>query len=148
MESRFSFGLVCCLVVCFFPARQQKKDLHVSLQSRLALTLFCPVIPRQNQLHRSLSVIINGNLQKMATGSLQEYSSTELQLPKTSPEVGSEGRCWQPTSPARMFNQRKCSWDVPGAGSVVSHTWGFSRTEHVSFTKQMEIPHVSSSSSF
>lgn len=119
----------------------------MSLHSNLASALFCPEIPRQNQLHHSLSLIVNGNLQKLATGSLQEYNSPELELPKPSPKVGSEGRWRQPTSPAGMFHQRQRSGGVPGAGGVLSGAWRFSSTDHVSFTKQIEEPHAFSSSS-
>lgn len=80
MESGFGFGLF------FLFSKATEKGL-ISLQSNLALTHLCLVIPRQNQLHHSLSVIINGNLQKLAPGSLQEYNSTELELLKTSPKV-------------------------------------------------------------
>lgn len=75
----------------FFTALE--KDLYVYLQSNSALILFCPVIPRQNQFYHTLSVIINGNLQRLARSNLQEYDSKELELPKISPDVGSEGIC-------------------------------------------------------
>lgn len=74
------------------PARQQRKNSCI-FKFNLALTFICPVTPRQNYVHCSLSVSINGNPQKLATGSLQKYISTELELAKTIPKVRSVGRC-------------------------------------------------------
>lgn len=103
----------------FFTASE--KDLYVYLQSNSALILFCPVIPRQNQFYHTLSVIINGNLQRLARSNLQEYDSKELELPKISPDVGNEGICWQPIRHVKseeMLLRRPWDrrWHVPHVG--------------------------------
>lgn len=106
-----------------------RKGLNVYLHPNAGFILFSPVFPRPNQLYHTLSVITSGNLQKLTRSNLQEYDSKELDWPKTSLDIGSEGICWPPNRQVKSEEMvLKCPWDRRWC---VSHTWEFSTREHI-----------------
>lgn len=128
------------------PARQQRKNSCI-FKFNLALTFICPVTPRQNYVHCSLSV----SIMEIRRSWLQAAFRNTLAQSWNQLKPSLKSEVWEdadiPSTQHLHSSRRNAPEMSPEQDKPcpMSHAWGFCSTEHLSHIKQMEVPQISSS---